>query len=157
MSENGVPELVRVGIHDVAFGLRVKVVEPSNLYGCDLGDDVFVGPFVEIQRAVVVGARSRIQSHAFICEGVTIGTDCTISHGVSFVNDTFQTGGPAHGDRTLWKETTIGNRVSIGTSATLLPVFICDNVVIGAGSTVTRDITIPGIYAGNPARLLRTK
>ncbi len=155
MSSSGAPELVHVGIRDVNFGQRVKVVEPSNLYGCALGDDVFVGPFVEIQRGVVVGPRTRIQSHAFICEGVTIGVDSIISHGVSFVNDTFQTGGPARGNRALWKATRVGDRVSVGTSATLLPVVICDDVVIGAGSVVTRDITISGVYAGNPAKLLR--
>lgn len=156
MSSSGVPELSRVSISNVQFGERVKVVEPANLYGCALGDDVMVGPFVEIQSGVTVGARTRIQSHAFICEGVTIGTDCFVSHGVSFVNDTFGTGGPARGNRTLWKSTVIGNDVSIGTGATLLPISVCDGAVIGAGSTVTRHISSPGIYAGNPARLLRS-
>ena len=149
------PELHQAGIRDVAFGARVKVVEPCNLYGCRIGDDCFIGPFTEIQKGAVVGARSRVQSHAFICELVTIGEDCFVGHGVMFINDTFATGGPAHGNRELWRETVIGNRVSIGSNATILPVQICDDVVIGAGAVVTRDITQPGIYAGNPARRLR--
>jgi acetyltransferase-like isoleucine patch superfamily enzyme len=86
---------------------------------------------------------------------VTIGEDCVVAHGVMFINDLFRTGGPARGDRRQWRPTTIGNRVSIGSNATILPVSICDDVVIGAGSVVTRDIVVPGIYAGNPARRLR--
>lgn len=150
-----VPVLRSVGIVDVSFGARVVVVQPVNLYGCTVGDDVFVGPFVEIQRNVAVGHRTKVQSHVFICELVTIGEDCFISHGAKFVNDLFQRGGPAQGHRALWKATTIGNHVSIGTNATVLPVSICDHVVVGAGSVVTRNITEPGIYAGNPARKIR--
>jgi acetyltransferase-like isoleucine patch superfamily enzyme len=149
------PKFRKVAIVDVTCGERVTIVEPSNLYGCTLGDDVFVGPFVEIQRGVSIGARTRVQSHAFICELVSIGQDCFISHGAMFVNDLFRSGGPARGDTTVWGATTIGDRVSIGTSASILPVSICSDVVIGAGSVVTRDITEPGIYAGNPARKLR--
>lgn len=144
-----------MGIVEVVFGQNVTIVEPANLYGCTIGDDSFVGPFVEIQRGVVIGKRSRIQSHAFICELVSIGDDCFVSHGAMFVNDLFATGGPAQGKRELWRSTTVGNHVSIGTNVTVLPVTICDWAVIGAGSVVTRDITKPGIYAGNPARLLR--
>ena len=151
----GPAKRLSVGIRDVRFGAGVVVVEPANLYGCEIGADSFVGPFVEIQKDVVIGARCRIQSHAFICELVTIGDDCFISHGAMFVNDTFATGGPARGDKSLWRSTAIGHRVSIGTGATVLPVRICDDVVIGAGSVVTRDIDTPGIYAGNPARLMR--
>jgi len=149
------PNLKQSGIRDVAFGEDVTVVEPCNLYGCKIGDGCFIGPFVEIQKDVVIGQRTKIQSHAFICELVTIGDDCFVSHGAMFVNDLFATGGPARGDKSLWKSTKIGNQVSIGTNATVLPVEICDNVVIGAGSVVTKDITEPGIYAGNPVRLLR--
>jgi len=149
------PKIVTIGIRDVTFGNSVTVIEPVNLYGCKIGDGTFVGPFVEIQRNVVIGRACRIQSHAFICELVEIGDSCFISHGAMFVNDLFQSGGPAGGDRTKWRATKIGNRVSIGTNATILPVTICDGVVIGAGGVVTRDISVPGIYAGNPARLLR--
>ena len=93
------PELHQVGIRDVTFGARVRVVEPCNLYGCTIGDDCFVGPFTEIQKGAVIGARSRVQSHAFVCELVTIGEDCFVGHGVMFINDTFATGGPARGRR----------------------------------------------------------
>jgi acetyltransferase-like isoleucine patch superfamily enzyme len=149
------PKLLSVGVVNVKFGERVKVVQPANVYGCEIGDDCFIGPFVEIQKDVRIGARCKVQSHAFVCELVSIGDDCFIGHGVMFVNDLFQTGGPARGDKTLWKSTTIGSRVSLGSNATILPVRICDDVVIGAGAVVTKDITQPGIYAGNPARLLR--
>jgi len=133
----------------------VRIIEPANVYECTLGDDCFVGPFVEIQRGVKVGARTKIQSHAFVCELVEIGTDCVIGHGVMFINDLFASGGPSGGRRELWKSTRIGNHVSIGSNATILPVSICERTVIGAGAVVTRDIVEPGIYAGNPARLLR--
>lgn len=148
------PDLHHVGLRDVEFGSRVKLVEPCNLYGCKIGDDCFVGPFTEIQRGVTIGARTRVQSHAFICELVTIGEDCFVGHGVMFINDSFATGGPAGGRKELWRETWIGSRVSIGSNATIMPVRITDNVVIGAGSVVTKDITMPGSYAGNPARRL---
>ena len=136
-------------------GEGVTIVEPVNLYGCTLGDGVFVGPFVEIQKSVTIGARTRIQSHSFVCELVDIGEDCVIAHGVMFINDLFGDGSPAGGDKTKWCSTTIGHHVSIGSNATILPVKICDNVVIGAGSVVTKNITKPGIYAGNPARKIR--
>ena len=151
------PTLRQAGIRDVAFGQRVTVVEPCNLYECRIGDDCFVGPFTEIQKGAVVGARSRVQSHAFICELVTIGEDCFVGHGVMFINDAFASGGPARGKKELWRETVIGNRVSIGSNATIMPVRIADDVVIGAGSVVTRDIMAAGTYAGNPARLLKLR
>lgn len=149
------PRLREVGIVNVTFGDSVTVVQPANLYGCAIGDDVFVGPFTEIQKGVKIGARTKIQSHAFVCELVEIGEDCFIGHGVMFTNDVFASGGPACGDRTLWKPTRIKNRVSIGSNATILPVNICDDVVIGAGAVVTRNIDKPGIYAGVPARFMR--
>lgn len=146
------PDLKSVGIRDVTCGADVTIVEPSNVYRCTLGDGCFVGPFVEIQAGVEIGARTRVQSHAFICELVTIGEDCFISHGAMFINDSFSGGGPARGDRTRWGHTRIGNNVSIGTNATIMPVRICDDVVVGAGAVVTKDITEPGFYVGNPAR-----
>lgn len=149
------PDLIQSGIHDVEFGHRVKVVAPVNLYGCRIGDDCFVGPFTEIQRGVEIGARTKVQSHSFVCELVSIGEDCVIAHGVMFINDLFATGGPARGNRELWKRTAVGDRVSIGSNATILPVSICDDAVIGAGSVVTKDISQSGVYAGNPARKLR--
>ncbi len=149
------PNLIRCAVRDVVCGTGVRIVEPANVYECFLGDGVFVGPFTEIQKGVRIGARTRVQSHAFVCELVEIGEDCFIGHGVMFVNDTFQTGGPARGKRGLWRSTRIGNGVSIGSNATIMPVTICDNAVIGAGAVVTRNIDRPGIYAGNPARMLR--
>ena len=148
------PEVLYSGIVDVTFGKDVTVVQPVNLYGCVIGESSFVGPFVEIQKGVTIGKRCRIQSHAFICDLVTIGDDCFISHGAMFINDLFATGGPAAKPE-LWRSTKLGNRVNIGTNATILPVKICDRAVIGAGAVVTRDITEPGFYVGNPARLLR--
>ena len=145
----------QVGVRNVRFGRNVKIVEPANIYGCEIGDDCFIGPFVEIQKNVKIGKNSRIQSHTFVCELVTIGSHCFIAHGVMFVNDLFQIGGPARGDKNLWKSTFIGDHVSIGSGATILPVRICSHVVIGAGSVVTKDIDKPGIYVGNPARFLR--
>lgn len=149
------PSLLSVQVRNVTCGVGVRIVEPCNIYECSLGDDCFVGPFVEIQKGVMIGARSKVQSHAFICELVEIGDDCFIGHGTMFTNDVFASGGPARGRKDLWRSTRIGHRVSIGSNATLLPVSVCDDVVIGAGAVVTRDITEPGIYAGNPARLLR--
>jgi acetyltransferase-like isoleucine patch superfamily enzyme len=149
------PTIRKIGIVDVTFGAGVTVVEPVNLYACAIGEGSFVGPFVEIQSGATIGKRCRIQSHVFICEFVSIGDDCFVSHGSMFINDIFASGGPAQGRRDLWRSTKIGNRVSIGTNATILPVTVCDHVVIGAGAVVTKDIIDPGIYAGNPARLLR--
>jgi acetyltransferase-like isoleucine patch superfamily enzyme len=154
-NRNSEPTIRKAGIVDVTFGKDITIIDPVNLYGCTLGDSCFVGPFVEIQRGVVIGQRCRIQSHAFICELVLIGDDCFISHGAMFINDLFSEGGPAQGRRDLWRSTKIGNQVSVGTNATILPVTICDRVVIGAGAVVTKDIVEPGIYAGNPARLRR--
>lgn len=151
----GEPTYYQSKVADVSFGNNVKVVQPVNLYGCNIGDDCFIGPFVEIQRSVTIGRRCKIQSHAFICELVTIGDDCFVSHGVMFINDIFAIGGPAKGKRELWKSTVIGNNVSLGTNATIMPVKICDHVVVGAGAVITKDITVPGIYAGNPAKLIR--
>jgi len=146
----------KVGIKsDVVFGNNVTIIEPVNLYGCTIGSNTFIGPFVEIQAGAKIGDNCKVQSHAFICDLVNIGNNCFISHGAMFINDLFDTGGPAQGDKTKWKNTKIGNNVSIGTNATILPVSICDNVVVGAGSVVTKDILESGIYAGNPARKIK--
>lgn len=139
-------------IVDAEIGLETKIVQPVNIYECKIGNNSFVGPFTEIQKDVFIGDFVKIQSHSFICELVSIGDHCFIGHGVMFINDTFQSGGPANGDKSKWKSTTIDKFVSIGSNATILPVNICSNVVIGAGSVVTKDITEPGIYYGNPAK-----
>jgi acetyltransferase-like isoleucine patch superfamily enzyme len=140
---------------DCNIGLETKIIEPVNLYECSVGDYCFVGPFVEIQKGVSIGAYTKVQSHSFICELVSIGHNCFIGHGVMFVNDLFSDGGPANGDQTKWKSTRIGNHVSIGSNATILPVSICDYVVIGAGAVVTKNIDEPGTYVGNPAKKLK--
>ncbi len=146
------PTIYKVGLKDVVWGNNVKIVEPVNIYGCEIGDDCFIGPFVEIQKDVSIGRNTRVQSHTFICELVSIGNECFIGHGVMFINDIFKGGGPARGDKNKWLSTKIGNNVSIGSNATILPVNICDDVVIGAGAVVTKDITEPGVYFGNPAK-----
>jgi len=148
------PKLRAAAIRDNTCGRGVVIIEPSNVYEATLQDEVFIGPFCEIQRGVTLGRRTRVQSHTFICELVTVGEDCFIGHGVMFVNDRLRNG-PARGDTALWETTSIADRVSIGSNATILPVSICSDVVIGAGSVVTRDIDHPGTYAGNPARRLR--
>jgi acetyltransferase-like isoleucine patch superfamily enzyme len=145
---------ISVSIRDVEFGDGVTVIEPTNLYECRIGNNSFIGPFVEIQAGAVIGNRTRIQSHTFVCSLVTIGDDCFIGHGVMFINDLFSNGGPAP-TASGWKPTTIGNRVSIGSNATILAIAICDDVVIGAGSVVTKDIHVAGVYAGNPAHRIR--
>ena len=145
----------QVGIVDVSFGENVTVVEPVNLYGCSIGQESFIGPFVEVQKDVVIGARCRIQSHSFLCELVELGDVCFIGHGVMFINDLFATGAPAARDSSCYLRTRVGNSVSIGSNATIFPVRVADGVVIGAGSVVTSDLLSRGIYAGNPARLLR--
>ena len=149
------PDIKQSGIVDVSFGKNVKVVLPVNIYGCSIGNNCFIGPFVEIQKNVTIGDNTKIQSHAFICELVSIGDNCFVSHGVVFINDLFRSGGPAGGKKEMWKATKIGNHVSIGSNATILPVTITDNVVIGAGSVVTHDISESGVYAGNPAKKIK--
>lgn len=131
-------------IHD-----SVKVIEPVNLYGCTLKKEVFVGPFVEIQKNALVDEGTRVQSHTFICSEVKIGKNCFIGHGVMFINDTFSNSsinfsGP-------YEKTIIEDNVIIGSNATILPVKIVSGVIIGAGSVVTKDILEIGKYAGNPA------
>ena len=129
----------KIQIVKVSFGKRVEIIEPVNLYNCKIGDNCFIGPFVEIQEDVVIGKNNRIQSHTFICSKVKIKNNCFIGHGVVFVNDKFENGGPS--GKSKLRKTLVGNRVSIGSNSTILPVKICDNVVIGAGSVVTKSIS----------------
>lgn len=147
-------ELKVIGINDIKCGKNVSISSTSNLYQCELGDNVFIGPFVEIQKNVKIGNGTRIQSHTFICELVEIRNNCFIAHGVMFINDLFKEG-PARHDKTQYKKTIINDHVSIGSNATILPVNICSGSIIGAGSVVTKDIFVKGVYAGNPAKLIR--
>ena len=147
-------EINKIGIINSKIGKGTKIFEPVNLYGCKIGKNSFVGPFTEIQNNVLIGNCTKIQSHSFICEQVTIGNNCFVGHGVMFINDKFSDGRPAGGDKSKWKKTLIGDNVCIGSNSTILPVRICDDVVIGAGSVVTKNILESGKYAGNPVRRL---
>lgn len=140
---------------DVVFGTDVVIVSPVNIYGATIGNNCFIGPFVEIQKNTKIGDFTKIQSHTFICELVDIGSNCFIGHGVMFINDRFSIGRNAGGDQTKWEKTKICDNVYIGSNATILPVSICSNVVIGAGSVVTKNINKPGFYVGNPAKYLK--
>ena len=149
------PTTITSKIKNVLFGDNVKIIEPVNLYDCSVGNDSFIGPFVEIQKKVKIGNNTKVQSHSFICELVKIGDNCFIGHGVMFINDLFSEGRPAGGNKELWKKTKISNNVSIGSNATILPVKIAQGSVIGAGAVVTKNVEIKGVYAGNPAKLIR--
>ncbi|MFZ4834461.1 acyltransferase [Rouxiella sp. Mn2063] len=146
--------LREVAVRDVVLGKEVTIYQPANIYGCTLGDRVFIGPFVEIQKNARIGAGTRVQSHSFICEDVQIGNDCFIGHGVTFANDLFKEGAP-NADSSQWLTIRIGDNVSIGSGATILAAEICSGSVIGAGSVVVKSIVEKGVYAGNPAKLLR--
>ena len=141
-------------IRDCTIHPTARVMDFVNLYECELGEDVFIGPFVEIQRGVVIRKGTKISSHTFICEGVTVGENCFIGHGVMFTNDKFDSLLPNKGDYTP-RKTVISNHVRIGSNATLLPVTIEDHAIVGAGSVVTRDVPFGAVVAGNPAQLLR--
>jgi acetyltransferase-like isoleucine patch superfamily enzyme len=133
---------------NVKIGNNVTISHYTNVYGCELGDNVFIGPFVEIQSNVKIGNNSRVSSHSFICSSVEIGENVFIAHGVMFTNDKFTE------DRESWIEqkTIIGNNVRIGSNATILPVTIGKNAIIGAGSVVTKDVPEGAIVYGNPAK-----
>jgi acetyltransferase-like isoleucine patch superfamily enzyme len=139
-----------VAIKDSQIHSSVRVVMPSNIYGCKVEEGCLIGPFVEIQKNVVIGKNTRISSHSFICEGVTLGENCFVAHGVMFVNDVF-TDSDSYQNWKL-KTTTVGNNVRIGSNATILPVKIGNNAIIGAGSVVTKDVPENSIVKGNPAR-----
>ena len=138
-------------IENLKKGKNCKIIEPVNIYGATLGNNVFIGPFVEIQKNVFVDDNTRIQSHSFLCEKVKIGKNCFIGHGTMFINDDFKN------DKInkVFKQTNISNNVLIGSNSTILPVKICSKVIIGAGSVVTKNINKSGVYAGNPAKFIR--
>lgn len=138
------------GIKNVKFGDNVSIVEPVNLYGCELGDNVKIGPFVEIQSNVKIGKNTTVSSHSFIPSGIEIGEHTFIAHGVMFTNDTFNSDSIENWEM---KKTIVGDRVRIGSNSTILPVKIGNNVIIGAGSVVTKDIPDNSVVYGNPARI----
>ena len=141
----------KVSIKNVKFGKNVKIIEPVNLYGCEIGDNCFIGPFVEIQKNVVIKQNTRIQSHSFICEYVKIGKNCFIGHGVNFVNDKFQNNKIIKKPKKFLR-TVVMDNVKIGSNSTILPIKIENNVVIGAGSVVSKNCKKNLIYFGNPAK-----
>ena len=148
-------------LNNVQVGEDVKIYDFVNAYGCKIGDRSKVGTFVEIQKGAIIGKDCKISSHTFICEGVHIGDGVFVGHNVSFINDMFPRALNADGSMQTdddWELviTKIGNRVSIGTSATILGgITIGDNAIVGAGSVVTKDVPENAIVAGNPARIKR--
>ncbi len=149
-------------LRDVTCGDNVLIRDFVNLYGCAIGDDTRIGAFVEIQRGVRIGARCKISSHTFICEGVTIEDEVFIGHNVSFINDrypraTAADGRPKDADDWTLVRTVVRARASIGTSATVLGgVEIGEGAIVGAGSVVSRDVPPRTIVVGNPARVMRS-
>jgi acetyltransferase-like isoleucine patch superfamily enzyme len=147
---------------DVKLGRGVRIYGFTNLYGCEIGDDSKIGTFVEIQKGARIGARCKISSHTFICEGVVVEDEVFVGHNVTFINDLYPRS--TNGDGNLqtesdWKcvPTRIQRGASIGSGATLLcGITVGPRAVIGAGSVVTRDVPADAIVAGNPARILRT-
>jgi len=146
---------------DVVLGEGVKIFDFVNLYGCVIGDRTKVGAFVEIQKGVKIGIDCKVSSHTFICEGVEIGNGVFIGHNVSFINDKYPQAVNSDGRMQTdsdWNVVPIkvGDRVSIGTSATIMcGVDIGEGAIVGAGSVVTRDVPKCAIVAGNPAKVLR--
>lgn len=146
---------------DVQLGKNVRIAGFVNLYGCVIGDDSLIGPFVEIQRGSSIGQRVKVQSHSFICSGVDIADEAFIGHGVMFTNDQFPRATRADGtlksdDDWVCKPTKVGKRASIGNNATILcGIVIGDNALVGAGSVVVEDVPPNTVVAGNPARILR--
>ncbi len=157
----GEQDFIRIA-PDVTLGRDVKIYAFSNLYGCEIGDDVKIGTFVEIQKGAKVGNRCKISSHTFICEGVTIEEECFIGHGVVFINDSYpratnNSGGLQTEADWNVETTVVKKRASIGSGATILSkVTIGENAIVGAGSVVTKDVPPNTIVAGNPARVFRT-
>jgi len=147
---------------NVKLGSGVKIFGFANLYGCEIGDDVKIGTFVEIQKGVKVGSRCKISSHSFLCEGVTLEDEVFIGHNVTFINDLYPrataTGGGLQTEKD-WKciPTLIKRGASIGSSATILcGITIGERAIVGAGSVVTKNVPPGAVVAGNPAHILKT-
>jgi acetyltransferase-like isoleucine patch superfamily enzyme len=146
---------------DVKLGKGVKIYAFTNLYGCEIGDDVKIGTFVEIQKGARVGNRCKISSHSFICEGVQIEDEVFVGHGVIFINDLYPRATTAQGELQTEADwtcvpTVVKKGASIGSGATILcGLTIGQRAIIGAGSVVTKDVPDDAVVAGNPARVLR--
>ena len=146
---------------NVKLGRNVRIRGFVNLYGCTIGDDVRIGTFVEIQKGAVIGNNCKIQSHTFICEGVTLEDEVFVGHGVTFTNDRFpratnDEGLPKNDNEWSCETTLVKRGASIGSGVTLLcGITVGERSIIGAGSVVTRDVPADTIFAGNPGRVLR--
>ncbi len=146
---------------DVKLGRDVKLSKFINLYGCEVGDETKIGPFVEIQKNAVIGKRCKISSHTFVCEGVVLEDNVFIGHGVIFTNDSYprattREGGLQGESDWTFEPTVIKRGASIGSGATILAnINIGENAIVGAGSVVTKDVPANSIVAGNPAKVLR--
>ena len=148
---------------DVKLGKNVRIYDFTNLYGCEIGDDVKIGTFVEIQKGSKIGNRCKVSSHTFICEGVTLEDEVFIGHGVTFTNDRFPRSTAADGrlqTEADWKciPTLVKRGASIGSGSTLLcGITIGENALVGAGSVVTKDVPPGAVVAGNPARIIQSR
>jgi len=146
---------------DVKLGKNVRIHAFVNLYGCEIGDETSIGTFVEIQKGAKVGARCKIQSHTFICEGVTIEDEVFVGHNVNFLNDRYPTattraGLPKRDQDWTLEHTVVKRRAAVGTGAVILPgVVIGDGAIVGAGAVVTDSVPDGAVVVGNPARILR--
>ena len=144
------------------LGRDVRVHAFVNLYGCEIGDQTSIGTFVEIQKGAIIGARCKIQSHSFICEGVTIEDEVFIGHNVNFLNDrypaaTTQDGQMKRDSDWQLERTTVKRRAAIGTAAVILPgLTIGEAAIVGAGAVVTNDVPAGATVVGNPARIVRS-
>jgi acetyltransferase-like isoleucine patch superfamily enzyme len=147
--------------HDVKLGKDVKLAQFVNLYGCEIGDNTKIGTFVEIQKNARVGAKCKISSHTFVCEGVTIEDNVFVGHNVVFINDSYPRATTLEGELQSEKDwvvesTLVKRGASIGSGATILAkLTIGENALVGAGSVVTKSVPANAIVAGNPARILR--
>lgn len=152
MKKLRIEKVGRLTHRNCKLGKNVVIKEPVNIYGCEIGDNTFIGPFVEIQKGVTIGKNCRIQSHTFICENTFIGDNVFIGHGVMFTNDKY----PKVNNKKWEPEITIvSDGVSIGSNATLLSVMIGENALVGAGSVVTKGVGPKTTVVGNPARELK--
>ncbi len=162
MSVSTEPESFKRIAPNVKLGKGVRIYDFTNLYGCEIGDDVKIGTFVEIQKGVKVGNRCKISSHSFLCEGVTLADDVFIGHNVTFTNDRYPratNGGGKLQTEADWVcvPTFVAKGASIGSGATLLcGITVGENAVVGAGSVVTKDVPPDAVVAGNPARVIKS-